>query len=48
MFTDGEKQGYEESLTKFKGGSWPWDLWTFFINIVGMKSDTVSHLRGMV
>jgi len=33
----GEKPGYEESLTKFKGGSWPWDLWTFFINIVGMK-----------
>jgi hypothetical protein len=30
---DGDKQGYEESLTKFKG--WSWDLWTFFINIVG-------------
>lgn len=31
---EGEKYGYEESLSKFKG--WSWDLWTFFINIVGM------------
>ncbi|CAG7832637.1 unnamed protein product, partial [Allacma fusca] len=27
-----DKQGYEDSLSKFKG--WSWDLWTFFINIV--------------
>ena len=33
---DGDKQAYEESLTKFKG--WSWDLWTFFINIVGMAT----------
>jgi len=28
----GEKQAYEENLSKFKG--WSWDLWTYFINVV--------------
>lgn len=38
----GEKYGYEESLSKFKG--WSWDLWTFFINIVG----TEKRYQGLV